>query len=79
MTNHDHPYVRILLKCPLCGRGKPRGLLLCWDCHSYETRHNHGGYSQDAVDVVDGREECLWLQAEQQILAALARDPGAAK
>ena len=78
MTNHDHPYVRILLKCPLCGRGKPRGLLLCWG-HSYETRHNHGGYSQDAVDVVDGREECLWLQAERQILAALARDPGAAK
>ncbi len=41
----DHPRVRRLRLCPGCCQPKDRGLLLCWDCHRWQTRVYGGQYS----------------------------------
>jgi hypothetical protein len=49
----DHPRVRASEQCPLCGRLKPVGLIVCWNC--YNSHNLRDG--NDLAEAIFDKEE----------------------
>lgn len=46
----DHPKVRAGVRCPVCGRGKDRGCLVCWPCYRAHDFRNNADACANAID-----------------------------
>lgn len=42
--NADNPRVRLSKVCPVCGKAKQTGLVLCWPCHHTAKAAHDGCY-----------------------------------
>lgn len=49
--------VRQLLDCPLCGRSKLRGVLLCWFCHHKSA--SNSPFAKATMALLDAKEREL--------------------
>ena len=53
--------------CPVCIMPKPKGLILCWDCHRNLKAQHHGEYGAAANALLQRVEymlECAGVSAE---------------